>query len=205
VKGLVRFVFSISFHISTWVFSIFFISFHYFLLYFLNLSYYFTFQLTFFSIFSSYMPLLRHFIFIFRVLLSYYFLRTSPFTGWCEKIWKLSSQLNREMIWKIWKKGQLNSAKSWKIWKKRKINSEKIWKIRKKSKLNSENISPSFFSIFYSYMPLLRHFIFIFRVLLSYYFLRTSPFTGCLPLLRHFIFIITLFRNVSWIVERFGK
>jgi hypothetical protein len=39
------------------------------------------------------------------------------------------SMLNREMIWKIWKKGKLNSEK---IWKKAKLNTGKIWKIQKK-------------------------------------------------------------------------
>jgi hypothetical protein len=31
------------------------------------------------------------------------------------------SQLNSEMIWKIWKKGKLNSEKIWKIWKKKSV------------------------------------------------------------------------------------
>jgi hypothetical protein len=35
--------------------------------------------------------------------------------------------LNREKIWKLWKKSKLNSEKIWKIWKKPKLNSEKIY------------------------------------------------------------------------------
>ena len=49
------------------------------------------------------------------------------------------SKLNREKIWKMWKKSRLN-CEIWKIWKKNKLNSEKIWKIWKKGKLNSEMI-----------------------------------------------------------------
>ena len=47
------------------------------------------------------------------------------------------SQLNIEMIWKIWKKDRKdmkntgeNSEKIWKIWKKGNLNSGKIWKIK---------------------------------------------------------------------------
>jgi hypothetical protein len=47
------------------------------------------------------------------------------------------SQLNIEMIWKIWKKDRKdmkntgeNSEKIWKIWKKGKLNSGKIWKMK---------------------------------------------------------------------------
>jgi hypothetical protein len=36
------------------------------------------------------------------------------------------TQVNCEMIWKIWKKGKSNSDKIWPIWKKGKLNSEKI-------------------------------------------------------------------------------
>jgi len=31
-------------------------------------------------------------------------------------------ELNREMIWKIWKKDKWNSEMIWKIWKKSKLN-----------------------------------------------------------------------------------
>jgi hypothetical protein len=43
--------------------------------------------------------------------------------------------LNREKIWKIWKKSRLNSEMIWKIWKKDKLKCEKIWKILKKSQI----------------------------------------------------------------------
>jgi hypothetical protein len=48
--------------------------------------------------------------------------------------------LNRDKIWKVWKKAKLDSEKMWKIWEKTKLNSEKIWKIQKKPKLNCEMI-----------------------------------------------------------------
>ena len=51
------------------------------------------------------------------------------------------SQLNSEMIWKIWKKSKLNSGKILdNMEEKSKLNSEKLWKIQKKGKLNSEKI-----------------------------------------------------------------
>jgi hypothetical protein len=60
------------------------------------------------------MPLPRHFIFIFRVLLSYYFLRFGKYERKDRKVMK-NTEENSEKIWKIWKKGKLNSGKIWKI------------------------------------------------------------------------------------------
>jgi hypothetical protein len=42
------------------------------------------------------------------------------------------SQLNSEMIWKIWKKGKLNNWEDMEKWKKRQLKSKKIQKIWKK-------------------------------------------------------------------------
>ena len=79
--SFVSWVLSILFHISTWVSSIFFISFHYFLMYFPNFPYHFTFQLTFFPYFPAIYPFpaILYSLSVSYNLIIFYVLALSPF------------------------------------------------------------------------------------------------------------------------------
>jgi hypothetical protein len=106
--------FSISFHYSNFISSVFFISFHNFLFYFPN---HFTIQLNYLPYFPHHFTIQPTFLPYFSYLFTIFF---------C--IFQILSLFN----FRIRKKCRLNCEMIWKIRKKLKLNSDKIWKIKKK-------------------------------------------------------------------------
>ena len=70
------------------------------------------------------------------------------------------TQLNCEMIWKLWKKGKLKCEMIWKIWMTSRLNSGKIWKIQKKIVKRYEKYGKYGRKVFFCTKPLILHVIY---------------------------------------------